>query len=262
MYKDYPAAYQVSKGSALQVDTAFYERIRERVDQRTLIEQFEVPIRAGRAWKVPAGHVFRVTTPVGPQVGDFNVWNANDPRERLWAARTRQLQGAHVSTHDRLWSNLPFLRPLVTITDDSLASYGIDEHGGRLHDLLGTRCDPYVNRMLTGEDFHHHCHSNLTRAVLPHGLTEFDVHDVLNIEDNGYADNTDVFTVPEGEYFFMGDNRDNSQDSRFGQAVGGVGFVPAEFLIGRADRIVFSSAGRSMLFFWTWRADRFFKAVE
>jgi uncharacterized protein YcgI (DUF1989 family) len=47
--------------------------------------------------------------------------------------------------------------------------------------LLGTRCDPYVNKMLTGEDFHHHCHSNLTRAVLPHGLTEFDVHDVLNI---------------------------------------------------------------------------------
>jgi len=75
MYKDYPAAYQVSKGSALQVDTAFYERIRERADQRTLIEQFEVPIRTGRAWKVPAGHVFRVTTPVGPQVGDFNVWN-------------------------------------------------------------------------------------------------------------------------------------------------------------------------------------------
>lgn len=69
----------------------------------------------------------------------------------------------------------------MTITDDSLAGYGIDEHGGRLHDLLGTRCDPYVNKMLTGEDFHHHCHSNLTRAVLPHGLTEFDVHDVLNI---------------------------------------------------------------------------------
>jgi uncharacterized protein YcgI (DUF1989 family) len=181
MYQDYPAAYQVSKGSALQVDKAFYEKIRDTKEGRTLIEQFEVPIRTGRAWHVPAGHVFRVTTPVGPQVGDFNVWNANDPRERLWASRTRQLQGAHVSTHDRLWSNLPFLRPLVTITDDSLADYGIDEHGGRLHDLLGTRCDPYVNKMLTGEDFHHHCHSNLTRAVLPHGLTEFDVHDVLNI---------------------------------------------------------------------------------
>ncbi|KPX35109.1 Uncharacterized protein ALO77_01927 [Pseudomonas coronafaciens pv. garcae] len=76
MYKDYPAAYQVSKGAALQVDTAFYERIRADAQQRTLVEQFDVPIRTGRAWKVRAGQVFRITTPVGPQVGDFNVWNA------------------------------------------------------------------------------------------------------------------------------------------------------------------------------------------
>jgi uncharacterized protein len=103
MYKDYPAAYQVNKGSALQVDKPFYDRIRIEQDKRTLIEQFEVAIRTGLAWHVPAGHVFRVTTPVGPQVGDFNVWNAHDPRERLWAARTRQLQGAHVSTYDRMW---------------------------------------------------------------------------------------------------------------------------------------------------------------
>ena len=96
------------------------------------------------------------------------------------------------------------------------------------------------------------------RETLPGGH----VHDVLNIMDNGPADNTDVFTVPEGNYFFMGDNRDNSQDSRFSQAVGGVGFVPAEYLIGRADRVIFSSAGRSMLFFWTWRMDRFFEAIE
>jgi signal peptidase I len=102
------------------------------------------------------------------------------------------------------------------------------------------------------------CTRSRYKETLPNGV----VHDVLNIEDDGYADNTDVFTVPEGQYFFMGDNRDNSQDSRFSQAVGGVGFVPAENLIGRADRIIFSSAGKSMLYFWTWRADRFFKAVE
>jgi signal peptidase I len=88
------------------------------------------------------------------------------------------------------------------------------------------------------------------------------VHDVLNIDTNGQADNTDVYTVPADQYFFMGDNRDNSQDSRFTQASGGVGFVPKDYLIGRADRIIFSSAGRSMLYFWTWRMDRFFKAVE
>jgi signal peptidase I len=102
------------------------------------------------------------------------------------------------------------------------------------------------------------CTRSRYRETLPNGV----VHDVLNIENDGFADNTDVFTVPEGEYFFMGDNRDNSQDSRFSQAVGGVGFVPAENLIGRADRIIFSSAGKSMLYFWTWRSDRFFKAVE
>jgi len=102
------------------------------------------------------------------------------------------------------------------------------------------------------------CTSSRYVETLPEGRQ----HNILNIDENGFADNTDVFTVPAGHYFFMGDNRDNSQDSRFGQAVGGVGFVPAENLIGRADRIIFSSAGRSMLFFWTWRADRFFKAVE
>jgi signal peptidase I len=84
----------------------------------------------------------------------------------------------------------------------------------------------------------------------------------LNIDTNGYADNTDVFTVPEGNYFFMGDNRDNSMDSRFAQNVGGVGMVPVEYLVGRADRIMFSSAGSSLFQFWTWRSDRFFKAVE
>ncbi len=178
--KDHPAAYQANQGSALTVDREFYRRIAAGAG-RTPVEKFTIPIRTGRAWKVPAGHVFRIVTIKGPQVGDLNIWNLHNPRERLWASRTRQLQAAHVTTFDRLWSTLPYLRPLATITSDSLASYGIDEFGGRIHDLLGTRCDPYVNRMLTGEDFDFHCHSNLVRAVAPHGLTELDVHDVLNV---------------------------------------------------------------------------------
>ncbi|MCV2874038.1 signal peptidase I [Defluviimonas sp. WL0050] len=93
--------------------------------------------------------------------------------------------------------------------------------------------------------------------TLPNGVS----HSILNIRDSG-VDNTPIYTVPEGQYFFMGDNRDNSQDSRVPVAVGGVGMLPAEYLIGRADRIMFSSAGKSLFFFWTWRSDRFFKAVE
>jgi uncharacterized protein YcgI (DUF1989 family) len=174
------AAYQAGPGGALDVDRAFYHRL-AKAPERTLLEEFVVPIRSGRAWEEPAGHLCRISTVDGPQVGDLNLWNRHDPRERLWAARTRQLQAAHVSTFDRLWSTLPFLRPLVTITSDSLADYGTDSEGGRVHDLLGTRCDPYVIRMLSGIDFDFCCHSNLTRAVLPYGLTEFDVHDVLNV---------------------------------------------------------------------------------
>ncbi|MEZ5913660.1 MAG: signal peptidase I [Paracoccaceae bacterium] len=93
--------------------------------------------------------------------------------------------------------------------------------------------------------------------TLPNGVA----HSVLNVRAEA-LDDTSRFTVPAGHYFFMGDNRDNSTDSRVAQSAGGVGFVPAENLIGRADRIMFSSAGQSMFFFWTWRSDRFFKAVE
>ena len=199
---NYPAAYQ---GGALSVDQDFYDRVAS-APGRELVEEFILPIRSGRAWEVPAGHVCRITTPEGPQVGDLNVWNRHDPRERMWASRTRQLQSAHISTYDRVWSTLPFLRPLFTVTGDSLADYGTDSDGGRVHDLLGTRCDPYVNQMLTDEAFDFHCHSNLTRAVLPYGLTEFDVHDVLNVfQCTGLNDEDRYFMkacpAKEGDYF-------------------------------------------------------------
>lgn len=102
------------------------------------------------------------------------------------------------------------------------------------------------------------CENEVFTETLPNGVA----HDVLNANNAGPLDNTPVYTVPEGNYFFMGDNRDNSADSRVPNIVGGLGFVPAEYLIGRADRIMFSSAGKSLLYFWTWRGDRFFKAVH
>ena len=172
-------AYQATPGSILNVDRSLYDTIAKA--ERSLELSHTVPIRSGYAWQVPPGHIVRISTPEGAQVGDLNIWNQHNPRERFWAARTRQLHASHVSTYDRLWSCLPYLRPMVTIIGDTLADYGVDEFGGRCHDLLGTRCDPYVNAMLTGDTYDYHCHSNLTRAVLPFGLSEADVHDVINI---------------------------------------------------------------------------------
>jgi signal peptidase I len=101
------------------------------------------------------------------------------------------------------------------------------------------------------------CTKEKFKAELPNGV----IHSVLNISSGQLLDNTGIYSVPEGHYFFMGDNRDNSSDSRV-RKPRGIGFVPLENIIGRADRVVFSSAGKSILYFWTWRSNRYFKAIN
>jgi uncharacterized protein YcgI (DUF1989 family) len=122
----------------------------------------------------------------GPPVGDLNLWNAADLTERFFSGKTRALHATHVSTGNLLWSTLPHLRPLVTITAGTLAWYGWDEDGAGIHDVIGTRCDRYTNRLLTGHDYHYCCHLNLTRALaaergMPVQEAELLVHDVLNV---------------------------------------------------------------------------------
>ena len=145
-----------------------------------------IPPRDARCFEVPAGHFCRISSVEGPQVGDLNLWNAADLTERFFSGKTRALHGTHVSTGDRLWSSLPHLRPMATITDDTLDWYGFDEFGGSVHDVIGTRCDPYTHNLLAGGQYHYCCHSNLTRALADHtGLSlaeaEPHIHDVLNV---------------------------------------------------------------------------------
>ncbi len=145
-----------------------------------------VPPREARCFAVAAGEFFRISSVEGPQVGDLNLWNAKDISERFYSGKTRALQGTHLSSGDRMWSNLPHLRPMATITDDTLDWYGFDEFGASLHDVIGTRCDPYTHELLSGGQYHHCCHSNLSRALAGHlGVSvqeaEAHVHDVLNV---------------------------------------------------------------------------------
>lgn len=150
------------------------------------VGETRVPARDAAAFEVPAGHFFRITSIEGPQVGDLNLFSA-DLSERFYSGKTRALHGTHLSTGDRMWSGFPTLRPMATITEDTLDWYGFDAFGGAVHDVIGTRCDPYTHCLLSdGGHYHHCCHSNLTRALAEaRGLSlpaaEALVHDVLNV---------------------------------------------------------------------------------
>ncbi len=159
-----------------------------RAASATAVKRGEVivPPREARAFDITAGQFFRIRCIDGPQVGDLNLWNAHDLGERFYSGKTRALHGTHLSTGDRLWSSFPALRPMATITDDTLDWYGVDAFGGAVHDVIGTRCDPYTNCLLTAAPYHHCCHSNLTRALadrlgVPLAEAEPHVHDVLNV---------------------------------------------------------------------------------
>ena len=94
--------------------------------------------------------------------------------------------------------------------------------------------------------------------TLPNGVS----YETLDLTPNGIGDETREFVVPERSYFMMGDNRDNSTDSRFN-----VGMVPEANLVGRANIIFFSIAGgASPLEVWRWpselRLGRFFHWVD
>lgn len=96
------------------------------------------------------------------------------------------------------------------------------------------------------------------RETLDTGVT----YQTLDLTQTGEGDNTQVFVVPEKHYFFMGDNRDNSADSRFD-----VGYVPDENLVGRASFIIFSLGNETpFLQVWKWpanlRYERFFKGIR
>ncbi|WP_431300820.1 urea carboxylase-associated family protein [Tabrizicola sp. BL-A-41-H6] len=151
------------------------------------VSEHLVPPREALCFDVPAGSYFRITSVEGPQVGDLNLWAAGDLGERFFSGKTRALHGTHLSAGDRMWSCLPYLRPMALITEDTLDWYGFDAFGGAVHDVIGTRCDPYTHALLSsGDQYHHCCHSNLTRALagrtgLPLHEAERHVHDVLNV---------------------------------------------------------------------------------
>ena len=155
-------------------------------------------------------------------------------------------------------SQAHFIKRLVGLPGDE-----IQMQGGALH-INGVLQEIEEISVTTqtdgaGNPFKFHQHKEFLMGMEKPFMT-------LDKQIGSETDTTGVYSVPEGTYFFMGDNRDHSLDSRYPTRVGGVGYVPASHLVGRAEFILLSvGEGFNIKKPWTWgkmRKGRFFKGLR
>jgi signal peptidase I len=182
-------------------------------------------------------------------------WSPDLFKGRVWSAAPERGDVVVFKLPARPWED--YIKRVVGLPGDRIQM--ID---GVLH-INGEPCKlERVDDYDTVDDYGQNVRVQRYRETLPNGVA----HYVLDSEpDKPGADNTQEFVVPAGHYFMMGDNRDNSADSRVADS--GVDMVPEENLVGRADIIFFSSDGSAQVWeFWNWpaaiRFARFLHSVE
>ena len=177
-----------------------------------------------------------------PERGDIAVFKLPSDGRTDYIKRLIGLPGDEIQV----------LRGVVHINGQPVSQ----EIAGEFHEPFGsegsTRC-LRIDNSGSGQI----CANERLQETLPDGGPAYFTLNSNNNRAIG-TDNTRPFAVPEGHYFFLGDNRDNSVDSRFSN---GVGFVPAENLVGRAEVIFLSSKG-GPLRFWNWRLSRIFDRIR
>jgi uncharacterized protein YcgI (DUF1989 family) len=176
-----PLSVAGTKGSPLRLNDAQraqYQDIASRPRKHLLT--IDIAARTGEAFVVDKGQIVRIICNEGPQVCDLNVFGKDDPREKFWSIRTRIIGGSHLSVGHQLWSSPPWTRPMMTIIADTVEQPALP-HGARTHDLIFTRCDGRHYELVFKTPGHPSCQGNLASAIAQFGLTEYDVHDPLNL---------------------------------------------------------------------------------
>ena len=181
-----------------------------------------------------------------PERGDVAIFKAPPSNNVDYIKRVIGLPGDQIQTRGGvLWINgvaVPKVRLIDFVTPVTPGMITAAKADNRL---------PCVSAEFerNGPDGTQSCSYPQFRETLPNGVT----YNVLDFGDGRPADDTEVFVVPAGHLFMMGDNRDNSMDSRFEASEGGIGFVPQENLVGKAQVMMFSTdGGASWIKPWTW----------
>jgi len=159
-----------------EVDRAFYDTV--RAAKRNLIDKFVIAPFNGRGFLVKQGQTFRVIQEQGPQVGDVAFWNSHDPTETLSCLRTWEVEGWFIEIYNRLWSDVPRLRPMATCIEDTVEATrdGYRAH----HHFLASHCTPEQQEMRSGIAGLNACRVNFLQAIEPFGLDE--THLLENID--------------------------------------------------------------------------------
>jgi len=160
-----------------QLDRSFYDKLRAAKHGFRLVDRFVIPPFEGRGFTVTAGQAFRVVQEEGVQIGDICFWNARNPKEMYGLARTWAIEGWAVKPTTRVWSDVPWLRPMATCIEDTVVS----TDGGFHHHWLGTHCATEWTEMRVAIPGLNSCHVNFLQAIEPFGLTEEHIRDNINL---------------------------------------------------------------------------------
>ncbi len=165
---------------------AFFDELNAHRTEFPLAEEFVISVEeAGRAFIVKRGQTMRITCAEGAQIVDMCIWNAHDTRERFANEYSLTREGIWLQRDMRLWSSLPKLRPMMTVTADTVKNKPVHP-GARHHYLFGAHCNPQGWYWVVKDRehplvTHNNCYCNLTRAIAPFGLVAADLHDNLNL---------------------------------------------------------------------------------
>ena len=155
------------------LDPAFYDGVRNAKPDYALVERSVIPPNNGKGFKVKKGQLFRIIQETGPQVVDVALWNIHDPKEIFRPEHSFLIEGWFVRENTRLWSDVPYFRPMATCIEDTVE----DQEGWHNHLVLGSHCTSEFLEMRSERKGLNSCHLNFLQAIEPFGLGEENIQD-------------------------------------------------------------------------------------